>query len=58
MNEAIWIMAFLFLGEIHTTGLKLTEKECMETAQLHAELKPVCINIKYPLIRLYPTKRK
>ena len=58
MTEAIWILAFIFLGEVHTTGMKLTEKECMETAELHVEFKPVCINTKYPLIRLYPTKRK
>lgn len=50
-----WILAFIFLGEIHTNGTRMSEAECRDLLQITSG-NLVCINGINPKHRIYRDK--
>lgn len=50
-----WILAFIFLGEIHANGTRMSEAECRDLLQITPG-NMVCINGINPKHRIYRDK--
>lgn len=48
-----WLFLFLYLGNIHAMGMKLTEEECRDMLQVVPFEVAACVNVKKPMLRIY-----